>query len=185
MLGRISDGLHRFSKGWVAAVAFGIFLLFTALVLPQQSAQADVYSGGLATPDTSLTYSPEDLYQMAEAFGEAGREAYIRARFTFDVFWPLVYLFFLVTSISWIYAKFVPAQRWYRYANLIPLVGAIFDYMENISASIVMWRYPSRTAGVDVLAPIFTMLKWVFIGASFLLLVVGVVLGIWRALRRR
>ncbi len=185
MLVRLSDGLQRVSKGWVAASAFVIFLVFTALVLPQQSAMVDLYSGGAGTPDTSIYYTADDLYQMARAYGEVGREAYIRARFTFDVLWPILYTFFLTTSISWLYAKFVSTHRWYRRANLIPLAGAVFDYMENISASLVMWRYPERTVLVDVLAPIFTLLKWVFIGASFLLLVVGVVLGIWRVLRRR
>ena len=184
MLGRISDGLHRFSKGWVAAVALVIFLLFSALVLPQQSALAGVHSGGADTPDTSLYYTADDLYQMAGTYGEVGRKAYIRARFTFDLLWPLVYLLFLVTSISWIYARFDPAHRWFRKVNLLPLAGALFDYLENISTSLVMWRYPERTVLVDALAPIFTMLKWVFIGASFLLLVVGFVLGFWRALRR-
>jgi len=158
MLVRLSDGLQRVSKGWVAASAFVIFLVFTALVLPQQSAMVDLYSGGAGTPDTSIYYTADDLYQMARAYGEVGREAYIRARFTFDVLWPILYTFFLTTSISWLYAKFVSTHR---------------------------WRYPERTVLVDVLAPIFTLLKWVFIGASFLLLVVGVVLGIWRVLRRR
>jgi len=185
MLVRLSDGLQRVSKGWVAAFAFVIFLVFTALVLPQQSAMADLYSGSAGTPDTSIYYTAKDLYQMAGAYGEVGREAYIRARFTFDVLWPILYTFFLTTSISWLYAKFASTHRWYRRANLIPLAGAIFDYMENISASIVMWRYPMRTAGVDVLAPIFTMLKWVFIGASFLVLIVGLVPGIWRILSKR
>ena len=184
MLGRLSDILIRVSTGWLAASAFVIFLLFTALVLPRQSAMADATSGGADAPDTSLYYTPEDLYRMAEAYGEDGRAAYIRARFTFDVIWPLVYLFFLATSISWICTKLEPVQRWHRRANLVPFVGAMFDYIENISASTVMWRYPQRTALLDVLAPISTLLKWIFIGASFLILIVGLVLGIRQALSR-
>jgi hypothetical protein len=180
VLDRLSDILIRISKGWLAASAFVIFLLFTALVLPRQSAMAEATSGGADAPDTSLYYTPEDLYRMAEAYGEDGRAAYIRARFTFDVIWPLVYLFFLATSISWICSKLESVKRWHRRANLVPLVGAIFDYMENVFASTVMWRYPLRTALVDILAPISTLLKWVFIGASFLLLIVGFALGIWR-----
>jgi hypothetical protein len=34
---------------------------------------------------------------------------------------------------------------------------------------------------VDLLAPVFTMVKWIFVGGSFVLLAVGVVGRVWRA----
>ena len=67
-----------------------------------QNARAKAYAGELGTPDTSLYYTAADLYRMAEGYGPQGRTAYIRARFTFDVAWPLVYLAFLVTALSWL-----------------------------------------------------------------------------------
>jgi hypothetical protein len=54
-----------------------------------------------------------------------------------------------------------------------PLVGALFDYLENSAASLVMLRFPIKTPVVDLMAPVFTLLKWLFIGASFGLLVWG------------
>jgi hypothetical protein len=53
----------------------------------------------------------------------------------------------------------------------------ILDYLENIAASLVMVRYPSPTAVVDRLATVFTMMKWIFVGGSFALLMVGLVAG--------
>jgi hypothetical protein len=47
-----------------------------------------------------------------------------------------------------------------------------------------MARYPAQTAVVDALAPLFTMLKWSFLGASFALLVAGIVVGAWRWFKR-
>ena len=79
----ISGWLYKVSRGWVALSALGIFMLFSALVLPDQADRAEMASGSAASPDTSLYYSAEDLYRMAEAYGEQGREAYVRARFTF------------------------------------------------------------------------------------------------------
>jgi len=38
---KLSNWLRRISTGWVALIALAIFVLFTALVLPGQSAQAD------------------------------------------------------------------------------------------------------------------------------------------------
>ena len=180
MVKQISDWLRRVSTGWVALAALIIFLLFTALVLPQQAAKSEQETGSAVSPDTSFFYSPADLYKIAESYGEEGREAYIRARFTFDLVWPLVYTLFLVTAISWVFGKaFAPESRWQR-ANLAPLLGALFDYLENLSTSLVMLRYPAQTPVVDLLAPLFTALKWGSLGLSFVLLCGGIVVAIWR-----
>lgn len=176
----ISEALYRISSGWVALAALVIFLLFTVLVLPRQATQAASESADAGSPDTSLWYSPDELYRTAEAYGPQGRQAYIRARFTFDLVWPLVYGAFLCTAISWLYARAVaPASPW-RLANLAPVLGVLLDYGENLATSLVMLRYPSRTPVVDMLAPVLTLVKWVFVGGSFVLLLVGLVAVVWR-----
>jgi hypothetical protein len=185
MLKRLSSWLCHISTPWVALAALVVFLLFSILVLPRQSASADRVAGEVGSPDMSFYYSVDDLYRMAEAYGEQGRSAYVRARFTFDLIWPLVYTFFLVTAIGWVYGRaFPPDSRW-QWANLAPVLGALFDYLENLSTSIVMLRYPSPTAVVDNLAPLFTMLKWIFVGGSFALLFVGIPAAVWRYARAR
>jgi hypothetical protein len=182
---RISDWLRRVSTGWVALSALLIFLLFSALVLPQQATKAEQEIGSADSPDMSFFYSPGDLYRMAESYGEQGRQAYVRARFTFDLVWPLVYTLFLATTISWVFGKaFAPDSRWQR-ANLAPLLGALFDYLENLSTSLVMLRYPDQTAVVDLLAPMFTALKWGFLGVSFVLLLGGIVVAAWHWTKER
>jgi hypothetical protein len=181
----ISDWLHSVSNTWIALSGLAIFLLFSALVLPGQSARAEAYAGSVGSPDMSLLYSPDDLYDTAKAYGDEGRTAYVRSRFSFDVIWPLVYTLFLSTSISWVYGRaFAPQSRW-QVANLAPIFGALFDYLENVSTSIVMLRYPNQTAVIAALAPIFTLAKWVFASGSFALLLVGAMVGTWRWIRRR
>jgi hypothetical protein len=182
---RISDWLRRVSTGWVALSALLIFLLFSALVLPQQATKAEQETGSVDSPDTSLFYSASDLYQIAESYGEQGRQAYVTARFTFDLIWPLVYTLFLATAISWVFGRaFASDSPWHR-ANLAPLLGALFDYLENLSTSLVMLRYPARTPVVDALASVFTVLKWGFLGASFVLLFGGIVIAAWRWTKQR
>jgi hypothetical protein len=185
MCKRLSDWLHRVSNSWVTLSALAIFLLFSALVLPRQAARAGQDTGDAGSPDMSFYYSAGDLYQMAEAYGEEGREAYVRARFTFDVIWPLVYTLFLSTAISWLFSKaFAPNSRW-QLGNLAPVLAALFDYLENVSTSLVMSRYPDQTAVVDMLAPVFTLAKWVVLSGSFVLLFAGVVAAVWQWSRKR
>ena len=189
MFRKVSRWLYHVSTGWVALAALIVFALFTALVLPAQSAPSDALASegaeDVGSPDLSLWYAPADLYRMAEAYGSQGRQDYIRARFSFDVAWPLVYGVFLVTAISWLYARAFATDSLFRWANLAPVLGVLLDFAENVSSSLVMARYPSRTPGIDVLAPVFTLLKWVFVGGSFVLLVVGLGVALWRWARAK
>lgn len=176
MLTKLSNGFLKISTGPLTLACLAIFIIFSALVLPDQAAKAEVYSGEVGSPDTSLYYSASELYAIAEAYGLAGRAAYIRARFTFDVIWPLVYLAFLATAISWLVKKAdLDWQTWGR-INLLPVAGVIFDFLENGSAALVMARYPQPTAVIGHLAGAFTLLKWVFIAASFgfLIIIAGI-----------
>ncbi len=178
---RLSQKLIHFSTGWVVLISTLIFLVFLLFVLPAQSAQTD----HAASPDTSFFYTADDLYQMAEAYGENGRAAYIRARYSFDVIWPLAYTLFLITATGWLAGKiFQPGSNW-RMLTLVPLLGLLLDYLENISAVLVMARYPTRTPIVALLTPVFTLLKWLLVYASFAIPVVLLVLLGMRAVRKR
>jgi hypothetical protein len=179
---RLSRWLLRVSRGWIALTALAVFVLFIALVLPAQAGRARESAGGAGSPDTSLFYSVDELYGMAEAYGPAGRQAYVEARTTFDIAWPLVYTFFLTTALSWLtWRAFAPGSIWQR-ANLIPLLAMLFDLLENLAASIVMLRYPQASPAAAGLAPGFTALKWAFVVASFVLLALAAAALVWRRL---
>lgn len=159
-------------------VLFGAFI---AAVLPWQASVSAAYTDAYPAPDTSFWYSARDLYAAAEAWGETGRSAYVHARVTFDVIWPLVYGFFLTTSLAWLVGRAIrPGSRWRRVA-LLPMLVVLLDYAENVCAATVMARYPTRTPILADLAPVFTASKWVLLSACFALLLV---LG-GAALRRR
>jgi hypothetical protein len=171
--------MGRFSTGPVTLTALVIFILFTIFVLPAQTAPGSDKTNRTTTPDLSLYYTTSDLYHMAEAYGPAGRSDYLRIRWTFDLVWPLVYAFFLVTCIGWLSVRLTPADSRWRFANLVPVLGALLDYFENASTSLVMARYPLSTLLVDALAPVFTLFKWIFISASFVLVLFGLLAAVW------
>ena len=183
MVARVSNLLHKLSTGWVTILFLIIFLVFLGVILPGQAEKAEQISGGAGSPDLSLFYTPGDLYKMAEVYGEEGRGAYIRSRFTFDLLFPLVYTSFLVTTISYVLKRGFDSDSRWQLANLVPVTGMVLDFLENISTSIVMARYPVRTPVLDWCAPVLTLAKWIFVGGSFGLLLVGVfaVLSKWFA----
>ncbi|RMG91102.1 MAG: hypothetical protein D6706_18645 [Chloroflexi bacterium] len=154
--------LHQLASGRVTLVAVVVFLLFVGVVLPAWTGGADV-----PAPDLMFTYSASRLYEVADALGENGRFAYIRDRFTLDVIWPVIYTFFLVTTISWLAQHGLERTSGWQRANLLPLAAVLFDLLENVSTALVMARYPAETAVVASLAGFFTLFKWLLVGASF------------------
>lgn len=176
MVKKLSAFFYRFSTGWVALAGVLIFLVFSGLTLPVESSRMDAYAQGLGNPDTSFFYNSSMLLKMAEAYGDAGRTAFLRARWGFDLAFPLIYTFFYITSLSFILKKSLAETSSLRLFNLFPLLGLIFDLAENTATSVVMTAYPLQKTWAQVLAPIFTPLKWIFVITSAILLFIGLLL---------
>lgn len=181
---KLSNWLAQISGGWVTLGAVVIFLLFVALVLPGQAESSQFQGVDTGSPDLSIYYSAEQLYEMAEAYGDQGRVDYVRVRFTFDLIWPLVYTFFLTTTISWLFKQAITPQNPWQRINLLPLLGMAFDFLENVSTSLVLYRYPAHTQIIDWLAGVFTTMKWLSIGGSFVVLTVGIIIAMWQWKRK-
>jgi hypothetical protein len=144
-----------------------VFFLIIFFVLPWQGSRLGEDTGGNPTPDLSFFYSVNDLYSWAESYGEDGRASYIRTRFTFDIVWPLIYTVFLFSSIGGMLYRSGLKDTFVNKLLLVPLGSMIFDYLENVSSSIVMWRYSLRTPIVDYAVTVFTPIKWIILGLSF------------------
>ena len=164
----------------IAALIFTGFMIF---VLPEVSATTKEITGSSLSPDTSFFYTVEKLYQIIEEYGEAGRQYYINSRFTFDVAWPIVYGFFLITALSLIFKKPIGGKSFHMF-NLLPLFGLVFDFLENITIVYSMFRYPEFTF-IAYLAPYFTLMKWLLLYLSFVLLIIGLVIKSFQIFRRR
>jgi len=185
MLKKLSDKVYRISSSWLALLSLVIMLSFMALVMPGESAKAAAYSAGFGTPDTTGVYSAEELLRMAESYGIQGRQAYIHARFTFDLAFPLVYAFFLSICTSWILARLLSPGTPWRLLNLLPLGAMLFDLLENVCTSIVMAAYPAVPLAAAYLAAIFTPIKWGFVASSFGLLTLAGLTLAWRGIFKR
>jgi hypothetical protein len=168
MMGRISRGLLKISRGWLVLVTILVMVLFLVLVLPGQAEKSREETGSSRSPDTSLYYTPAQLYQIAQEYGQEGRQAYIKTRWTFDLIFPLVYTGFLAVGISWFYSRLPGWKATWGSSNLLPLLGGLFDYLENGAASWVMAIYPTRLAGLAQLTVFFTAGKWALISLAFL-----------------
>jgi hypothetical protein len=159
---------------WFWIVSTLIFIFFILVVLPQQSNLALAF-GLKESVDTSWFYNARDLYRIAESYGPLGREFYIYQRWTFDLIWPFVYFSFIF-SVSALLYQSIGLSKINRWILSFIWIGTVFDFIENTMVSLVMYRYPLPTWIIADFAGTATSLKWIFIGLSFLvmLLLIGV-----------
>lgn len=161
-----------------------IFVVFIAYVLPNVSAATKLATGSDQAPDMDFFYTAESLYQIAETYGPAGRSYYIKSRYTFDVVWPLAYGAFLTAALSRLLRKSNGSRfkgsrlngsrlAWLHLLNLLPILGVLFDYLENIATATAMYVFP-KTIFLAYLAPYFTAIKWSCLYAAFTVLFVGI-----------
>lgn len=150
-----------------------LMIFFMTWVLPREAERLATETQTSVSPDTSFFYTADTLYAMAEAYGTAGRQAYIISRVRFDVFWPLIYgLFF------WhiLYITGVKHQK----ILLLPWLAVLLDLLENTLVSIVFYRFPMQTTGLAHIAGFITASKWLVIGVTAISSVIAILSIVYR-----
>jgi hypothetical protein len=160
---KLSRWIYKSSNGWVVLATLLIMILFMIIVLPRQAEKSQDYAE--FSPDTSFFYLPQELITAADLYGSDGRQAYISQRWTFDLIFPLVYVGFLTSGISWFLKD--KENGSFQVLNLLPIIAGGFDYLENIATTAVMAMYPTEFYIGAYLASGFTLVKWILVYGSF------------------
>ncbi len=113
--------------------------------------------------DTSLQYSPDEVQGKYDWYTEAQRNLYIRNAFTFDIAFPVLYVFVLLAACAF-FIKRLNAGRLLALVYLVPFLAGLVDMAENSTISWIMAHGVSRTSAV--LASVLTQVKWVLLYAS-------------------
>ena len=117
--------------------------------------------------DTYFAFNHEDIARIIEAIGESGRSAYVKAMYTIDLAFPVIY-----TCLSLgIMNKLRISELFY----LLPISLFTADIIQNIQTAIIM-TYSSVSdisSGQIVLASFTNQLKW---SLAFLMISIIIIL---------
>ncbi len=160
------------AKPIVFTIGIAIIILFLLLILPNEASKAATYTPEGASFDTSFFYTPADVYTKAAAYSAEGRTAYIRARWTFDLVFPLAYGFFCLTAIAFGGSKLKINKKVLQVLILLPILAVFFDLAENTMVSLVMANYPTEYVFLAFAAAISTLCKWICVMSAFSLALV-------------
>lgn len=157
--------MHKLFTKRAVFISLFILVVFMFSVLPLMSKMIADIVGDIPSPDTSLIYSGDELYDMAENYGTLGRRVYVIQRVSFDVVWPLVYGMFIFTTIGCTFKN----SKFYKYLIVLPFLAVGFDYLENIGSTLTFLVFPTRNEVLLSITPMFTFIKWIFVSLGFTL----------------
>ena len=161
---------------WKSILLFLVLFLITYIVIsgkPFGVAQLKEYTNGVGILDLERGYSPEYAYEIFKLQGDVGRQFYTKILVIFDVIFPLAYMLFFSTIMTFIFSRWLPDEHVLQKLSLLPILAGIFDYFENTFILIMLHNYPKELFNIAAIANIMTILKGVVFTISILLLVVG------------
>lgn len=175
MLTNLSNALKKYVNGWLVLVFFAITSYFQFVIFLGQSAKIKATSGGAGPIDLLLFYTPEKVYGMIASYGEELRASYSIFELTYDIAYPIAYTLFFGLAITWLFQRGFSANSNIHKYNVVPFGAWLTDLFENLGIVWMLSIFPSTPALLAWVTAIFTLLKWLFILPTALLLLYGLV----------
>jgi hypothetical protein len=180
MVATVSTWFRQRARGWLILGLIVLLAVFEAATAPLLRR----VPGGTTQPlDARFFYTAEEAFSALGSYAPA-RGVWIRTYLTWDTVNPVLYASILALSISWLLGPvFGPGARVHK-LNVLPLGAGAFDLLENISIVTLLAVYPRRFDVVAWLSTGFTMGKVCLLGASTVLVVLGVCGRVVKGIRR-
>jgi hypothetical protein len=152
----------------LGAIVF--FLLFHFWISPWLQR----HMGGEELMDLMQWRTPADVDAALSAYGESGRALYRRVLLV-DLLFPLVYVPPLALSTAFAAPKLRWLRRYAYIAVVLPIVGGLFDWGENLTLLVQVSQFPNHTYLVSWIAGAMTLLKFTTLIASVAIIGLGLV----------
>ena len=161
--------------------AMAVYLLMLLYTIPK----VESFAPGRTLFDLSPSgYSYQYAKSLLESLGEQGRSVYLYQQLPADFLYPGLFAVSCSLLLTWLFAKSFKANSKMFYIAIVPALGGLFDYLENVSIVLMIKSFPGLSQGLVAIASIFTVLKSVFTIVFFFLLFVGCAAFLVSRLRR-
>lgn len=167
MVSKVSDRFHAWAKGWVLLSFIAAFVLLINLPL----ADPDLISRSL---DGHFAYTPEEAFQAVASYGDDGRVQLIWIHLA-DFLLLTLYTSMFCLILSWFFQRGFPPDSGMQRLNVVPILGGLFDFMENIWILTLLLSYPAQPTLVAWLSTIAKTGKYIMGIPIILLLLIGLV----------
>lgn len=159
----------------VLVVLIVMYAFFVLYVFPNAE-----NGSGVGPLDLKFSYSADTAYEMIEAYGQQGRDRYVRTAVTVDLAYPIVYTLLLMVwiSLSLREAAISPVRT--CIAVMVPGVTFLLDLIENAGIVIMLRAFPQRHETLANMTSLATSAKWLAAGVAVLVAITSTAFAVRR-----
>ncbi len=166
----------------LATSAFAGYLLF---ILTGKGKAFEVANSSIKSLGTSLGFGQVEILAFLAERSDQMINAYINFNQVWDSLFALIYG---VMYVAWVSILFKPYSKKVGVLNLLPFAQVLFDWLENFSLATLSKQYLADgmiSSSTALIASISSSIKWVFSLLVYGVILVGAVMRIVGALKRR
>lgn len=156
----------------------GLFILTMAVYLTMllyTIPKVESFAPGIALFDLSPTgYSYQHAISLLESLGQEGRNVYLYQQLPVDFIYPGLFAVSCSLLLTWLFSKSFETDSKIFYFAIVPVLGGLFDYLENIGIVRMIKSFPDISQVLVAMVSAFTVFKSVLTIAFFILLIIGI-----------
>jgi hypothetical protein len=145
----------------------------------------EVANSSIRSLGTSFGFGQAEILAFLSERSDPMISAYINFNQVWDSLFGLIYG---VMYVIWVSVVFKPYSPKVGILNLLPFGQVVFDWLENASLAALSNQYLADgtiSSSMALVSSTASSIKWVFSLLVYLLILVGIVMRIVRALKRR
>ena len=162
-----------------------IFIGYLVLVMMGKGAAFEVADSNMRSLGTSFGFDQADIH----AFLSARSKEMITAYITFNQVWDVLFgVIYGLMYVVWVSVLLKPLSHKVGALNLVPFLQVLFDWLENYQLALLANQYLNDgmiSPANAKLASVFSMFKWACASLTYTLILIGIILMIRRAVKRK
>lgn len=142
-----------------------ILILLTLVSLIMIIYNYNVFSkitGGNPYLETKIFYKPLDIINMSQAYGDLGRNVYIKNSLALDIFIPIFLSAFLLCTYIYIAKDNCDFKNIKKVATF-SMLYSLSDLLENFSMIYILKSFPNVKMSLAIIARCLTSFKYIFV----------------------
>jgi hypothetical protein len=184
-LSRASQFFYTKSNLITALLATSVFAGYLLFILTGKGKAFEVANSSIKSLGTSLGFGQVEILAFLAERSDQMVNAYINFNQVWDSLFALIYG---VMYVAWVSILFKPYSKKFRVLNLLPFAQVLFDWFENFSLAALSKQYLADgtiSSSTALFASTASAIKWAFSLLVYGVILVGAVMRIAGALKRR
>ena len=184
-LSRASRFFYTKSSLVTALLATSVFAGYLIFLLMGQGKAFEVANSSVRSLGTSLGFGQAEILAFLTERSDQQINVYISFNLVWDSLFALIYG---VMYVFWVSLLFKPYSQKFGVLNLLPFGQVVFDWLENFGLATLSKQYLADgtvSSTTAQFASITSTIKWGFSLLVYGVILVGIVMRIVRAVKRR